>query len=190
MCRVQTAGIWLHPLWNENVDMFWLTNNTGNHLWFSRCFHHSCVTAVQSTPLGLSIVIISTVGMRKARAGARWHRQEAAEAAFHPSPPDTSRCWGPGSLLSISALIPLNRQQVNQCRCNWVNCLRITWGLPRWFDHNMKKPEATWSRPYRKLHIVVHLCRFSLAQPPGILQQWVWQVQLCQGHLLRHLEIQ
>lgn len=114
-----------------------LSHNTGNHLWFSESCHHSCVTDVQSTPLGLSIVIISTVGMRKPRAGAKRHRQEAAEAAFHPSP-DTSWCLGQSSLLSINGLIPLSKQQVNQCRCNWGNCLRITWSLPRRFDHNMK----------------------------------------------------
>lgn len=55
--------------------MFWLTSITtlGVIIYsFQICSqHHSCVTDVQNIPQRLNIVIISTVGMRKPREGAR-----------------------------------------------------------------------------------------------------------------------
>lgn len=59
-----------------------------------------------------------------------------------------------------------------------------------WSQHEKNQQSLGLNHEKKNLQIVIHLCRFSLAQPPGLLQQWVWQMQHCQIHLLRDSKTQ
>lgn len=149
--------------------MFWLTEITALVIIyvFSKWFCQPCVTDAENPLLVLNMVIISTAGRRKHRTGARWQRQETEKTVFYldllmPRP----------RLAPPHGLIPPNKQQANQWRCSWIDCLRITWGSPRGFDHNARNTIVTISK---ELQTVVHLFSFSLA-PPGTLQPYVRQV--------------
>lgn len=53
-------------------------------------------------------------------------QQGGALSQFSWQPHPAFICQGQSLLLCMSSLIPLNKQQTNQCPCNWVNCLALT----------------------------------------------------------------
>lgn len=148
--------------------MFWLTEIRALVIIyvFSKWFCQPCVSDAQNPLLVLNTVTISTAGRRRPSTGARWHTQDTEETALRPD----LLMPRPG-LAPPHGLIPPNNQQANQWRWNWVDRLRITWGSPREFDHNVRNTIVTISK---ELQAVVHLFSFSLV-PPGPLQPYVRQ---------------